>query len=315
MLMSLDQVIGLSQAYRAVWAQDAEARQGFASLLTERILSRLDDQSRALLKLSVDLSRYVSDPNLSPFLQCETQTAMALLPEDTRNALHEFGYDLAQTDGTGTSSVQESDETLSHYGLRYLSDAQTRKLRHTDIVDAGSYDGASAQFFLKTYSPSCVFCFEPDPVNYQMLRVNTQAERDSGAILDANIALSDHEGLATMQSAGVGTSRAKAELAFEPKIVVETATLDAVMQAHPQANIGLIKLDVEGDAVPVLRGALRTIRAHQPVLIVSFYHTPDEFRDTLPFMIETLPGYEFQVRKVAPNLFKEHAVIALPKTH
>ena len=41
--------------------------------------------------------------------------------------------------------------------------------------------------------------------------------------------------------------------------------------------MGLIKVDVEGFEPEVIRGALETIKKSHPVLVLSFYHTPEEF--------------------------------------
>ena len=313
MTMHLDHAIGLSRAYRTIWAREYARGAGVDLLCNDAVLAALDSQSRDLLALSNRLASYIADEALSPFLHCDMSAAMALLPQASRDALTRFGYDVDAAGSENSDTDELSDETRSHFGLRYLEEGAKLSLKNRDIVDAGSFDGRSALFFLESYAPSRVLCFEPDPKNYEKLQENTAVARSAGRLIARNAALSNHVGLATMQSAGMGTSQTKAAHGFSPKITVNTVTLDGLLADDPTANIGLIKLDVEGDAVPVLRGAEHTIRTHRPILIVSFYHTPGEFMATLPYLIETQPDYAFSVRKTAPNLFKEHVIIAEPR--
>lgn len=310
--------IGLSNAYRALWALEQDNRQPFAALQAPAILDRLDDESRELLALSCRLAPYVADQFLGPFLHLDECAARRLLPDSTRKALTAFGYfnDPKKSSGQlATGAASDADETLSHYGLKYLADRARADLANRDVIDAGSFDGTSAKFFLEEYPVARVFCFEPDPENYVLLDENTGSEQADQTLIATNMALSDRNGVARMSPAGVGSSRSKAALPSQPAITIKTVTLDRFLKGYEDANIGLIKLDVEGDAVPALSGAMKTIHRHQPILIVSFYHTPDEFAATPPLLMESLPGYDFMIRKVTPNLFKEHVIIGTPKTH
>lgn len=309
---ALSSAVGLSAEYRALWAQ------GFTRADTRRmheapeLAARLDEESRALLALATDLAGYIGDSPLSPYLTLDHLAALNLLPASTRRSLASFGYVDLDPAGEIVAIKACTDETLSQYGLQYLPDFARRCLANRDVVDAGSHDGTSARFFLENCPVQRVFCFEPDPANHVLLDRNTRAEQASGRLVASTVALSDRSGLARMRQAGVGSSCAKAELAYGPTVLVKAEPLDSVLRDHPDAQIGLIKLDVEGDAVPALQGAMRTIRTHRPILIVSFYHTPGEFTETPGFMAEHFPDYGLMVRKVAPHLFKEHVVIGVP---
>lgn len=309
------EAIGLSAAYRAIWAEAQMSDDKSGPRPFARFSARLEAESIELLELSEKLSRYVSESCLSPFLDLDSSALKALLPKATVKSLQRFGYRLTP-DATGEdgASTPIRDETLSHYGLRYLEKAELRSIENRDVIDAGSFDGSSARFFLQNHPVQRVFCFEPDPANFAHLMNDSLAELSSGRIVATQVALSNRMGLAIMSPAGMGSSRAKAELVEEPRIVVRSKTIDGFLKDFPEANIGLIKLDVEGDGVLALQGAVQTIRTHRPVLIVSFYHTPQEFAETPPYLLDTFPEYSFRVRKVAPNLFKEHVMIGVPKT-
>lgn len=59
----------------------------------------------------------------------------------------------------------------------------------------------------------------------------------------------------------------------------------------------LIKLDVEGAEIPVLEGAMQTIRAHRPKLIISIYHTNNgnDLVNIPRLLLDANLGYSFYV--------------------
>ena len=60
----------------------------------------------------------------------------------------------------------------------------------------------------------------------------------------------------------------------------------------------MIKLDVEGAELETIEGALETIRACRPVLLISVYHTPQDFFEIKPLLESLGLGYRFLVRKL-----------------
>jgi hypothetical protein len=57
-----------------------------------------------------------------------------------------------------------------------------------------------------------------------------------------------------------------------------------------------IKLDVEGAELPVLQGAVETMRRYRPKLMISIYHNRsngNDYIDILPWLRELGLGYRF----------------------
>ena len=77
---------------------------------------------------------------------------------------------------------------------------------------------------------------------------------------------------------------------------VEVITLDDYVREH-NLDVGLIKVDVEGFEPEVIRGALETIKKSHPVLVLAFYHTPEEFYELKSYIESLNLGYRFQVRR------------------
>ena len=63
--------------------------------------------------------------------------------------------------------------------------------------------------------------------------------------------------------------------------------------------IGLIKLDVEGEELGVIKGALETIKRDKPILLISVYHRPEDFFFIKPLIDDLNLGYKFMIRKTS----------------
>lgn len=59
-------------------------------------------------------------------------------------------------------------------------------------------------------------------------------------------------------------------------------------------HVGFIKIDVEGEALNVLRGGKHTIRTQRPVISVAVYHYYDELMNTRSFFDNELTDYKLE---------------------
>ncbi|MDR0522244.1 MAG: FkbM family methyltransferase, partial [Planctomycetaceae bacterium] len=66
-------------------------------------------------------------------------------------------------------------------------------------------------------------------------------------------------------------------------------------------NPGCIKMDIEGLESAAIHGAAETIKKFKPVLLISIYHTPDDFFSIKPFIEDLNLGYRFLIRKLSPK--------------
>lgn len=74
-------------------------------------------------------------------------------------------------------------------------------------------------------------------------------------------------------------------------------TLDNYVFNHPEINVGLIKVDIEGMEQKFLKGAIETIRKFKPILILSIYHNWSDFLH-IKTQLESLNlGYKFMISK------------------
>lgn len=198
-------------------------------------------------------------------------------------------------------------QTGTFYEAEMLADARSRLFYPVCAVDVGAHVGNHTVYFAHVLGVRTL-SFEPNPVTFRQLEANVSGN-----------------GLAqrcTLRNAAVGaaTSKARAEPAsaensgmatveLDPEGAVDVVALDDVLEN--EARIDLIKIDVEGWELDVLRGGARILERHQPLLYVEIMEDKfDAVRSHLG-----AAGYECWKRfNVTPTfLFLPRARLALER--
>ena len=142
--------------------------------------------------------------------------------------------------------------------LRYITD----KYRGV-FVDVGAHQG-SHSIFVEKFGDFDVYAFEPITSNFKVLRENVGL--NGVDITTYQYALSDKPGFLAFD-----VLKDKGSLNWQvvkstknPKNIVQARTLDSF-----DFKINVLKIDVEGHEVEVLRGAENTIKKHKPVIFVE----------------------------------------------
>lgn len=157
-----------------------------------------------------------------------------------------------------------------------------------------------------------VIAFEPNPDIAARLRDSVEANGLHGRVQVVEKALSDRAGevLFGIDPANSGHSRF-AQADHEKVITVEAVPLDDWLdQNAPNADVSVLKLDVEGAEMQALRGMERMLASARPALIVEGLDDMlREFGSSLEEMTGFLRGLGF--REVMPrhdgNTFWKHS--------
>lgn len=150
-----------------------------------------------------------------------------------------------------------------------LIDWTVSQLKEEDtFIDIGAHIG--------TYSlaQKCkVHAFECDPTTFCYLAANVALKDKVDKIKIHNVALSDEIGKAqlikrSVDGGGNGIVPLNSDDEQKKKVEVTTATLDY----YELSNIKLIKIDVEGNELNVIKGALETLKRNNypPILFESW---------------------------------------------
>ena len=163
--------------------------------------------------------------------------------------------------------------------------------RGKTVWDLGSHFGLYAVGLgLRVGPTGSVVALEPNPASYARLVVHVHRNRLSW-VKPIQKAASDVNGPQRFYSAG-GQNETVSHLAYEgeqwnadtPTIAVETCRLDDLVRAGQITRPDFIKVDVEGHGHKALAGAVGSIEAKRPVILIGF-HSPQEVSG-----VETLLG-------------------------
>lgn len=186
------------------------------------------------------------------------------------------------TDMTQYKGLDKSVATTIYYenGLVYLQQKVKEHIRGKSVIDGGALWGDSALVF-KKYEPDMVYSFEFSHENIQKLQKIINLNNAENVIEPVCIALGQKDGYSKIM--GIDN--------------VKTTSLDNFAK---NKKIGLIKLDIEGNELEVIKGAETTIRRDKPILLISIYHKPEDFFYTKTLIESWALGYKFIIRDTEP---------------
>ena len=126
----------------------------------------------------------------------------------------------------------------------------------------------------------------------------TIAMNKKSNIVPVAMGLGDSNCEGELTSHGMGSNLLDRRFGQEPKKdrTIKIVRLDDYAK---QNNIvaGVIKTDLEGFEMHFLRGALETIKKDRPILVLSIYHSADDFFGIKPFIEDLGLGYRFRLFK------------------
>lgn len=166
-----------------------------------------------------------------------------------------------------------------------------KRLVHEGDVfyDIGANIGYYVRFILNNLPVSHIVAFEPMAANIRLLRQNIELSGRAGDVTLMPIALGDAaskeqlqvddmtDGSAVLSRISHGEASAgRRELGLPPTTeIVQVRPLDQVIEQEKLPPPNVMKIDVEGAEIIVLRGSLKTLQTHRPRLAIAT-HGPDK---------------------------------------
>jgi len=134
------------------------------------------------------------------------------------------------------------------------------------VFDVGANVGFLSLLAARLAGPAGrVIAFEPAPAAVGYLRRHVALNRAHNIEIIA-VAVADENGRARFSSAGPVEM---GHLADDGQLEVETASLDTLVETGIIPPPDIVKIDVEGAELGVLRGAQAILRARRPVVVLS----------------------------------------------
>ena len=184
-------------------------------------------------------------------------------------------------------------------------------------VDVGAHNGKILSMMMEAAPASAHYAFEPIPELFQLLKrkFRRNAKVYCVALSDRKETASFNLVLTDMAYSGLN-KRAYDKKEKDTYIFVETELLDTIIPA--ETKIALIKIDVEGAELLVLKGAIQTIQRSRPILLFEFGKAGAEAYDyddaimfqfiteTLQYNIYTLQNWLTTKTALTQEAFSDH---------
>ncbi|MBQ9479080.1 MAG: FkbM family methyltransferase [Selenomonadaceae bacterium] len=173
------------------------------------------------------------------------------------------------------------------------------------FVDCGAFVGDSVEKFINASQSifGKIYAFEPSKAQQKAFLARRARLLAEWALTDSQIQLI---------RAGVGSKRARAEMTagiMSDNIIGQTfdkatfgSNSDNAIDIVPldevltDENVRLIKSDVEGFEMEMLRGAEQIIRTKKPLLALSIYHKLSDYYEMPLFIKSLVPEYKLRLR-------------------
>jgi FkbM family methyltransferase len=182
-----------------------------------------------------------------------------------------------------------------------------RKIRGRDILDVGGFIGDSA-LVLSGYTDKNVYSFDPNPKNIEKMRETMRLNRTGAKIVPVPLGLGDREDTLLMPADDVSGYETFSGHGARKGAPAKMTTLDEWAQGSG-ADIGLVKVDIEGQEQMFLKGAVETIRRHRPAMLLCIYHNASDLFEIKPFVEGLGLGYRFKVRQPPGHYIGEMVLI------
>ena len=189
------------------------------------------------------------------------------------------GLRIARYDGMSIIFPSREDPFFDDVWLRDVYYPYTPKSEDV-VFDVGAHMG----FFTLKVARQVkeVIAFEPDPYNFMFLVQNIKYNNLSN-VKAFNYALGERDCDVFLERRyGYGRTRVTR---INTKIQAEMKTLDTLVKQlglHPD----VIKIDVEGYELQVLKGAKKVLTCFKPNLIIAAYHYPTEPKEIANYLSE-----------------------------
>lgn len=214
-----------------------------------------------------------------------------------------LGADSIQGESGDATHVLHFDGLTIHYTDRSSLDTQVKDIleqriydftpRRPDpfIVDGGASIGVAALAWKRAIPAARVVCFEPDPLALTLLRRNLAANgHDDVRIVEAG--LSDHDGTAAFLSDGADGGRmTTGPTARHPGSAAITTTR---LSRFIDGPVDLLKLNVEGQELPVLRELEAASKLQHVERILLEYHGWPDSPQGLGEILDLLARHGFR---------------------
>ena len=278
---------------------DAMSREDSAQRFSA-LISGLDNESRNTVSDIIHRMGMIADGNKSlqdVYTQRE-QEEFVRMNDEFSSKIVKLNDNLYYYNGYYLPVNQfDSSVFFTRYGIDKLTTLDSVRNKH--IIDAGGYVGDTALLF-SSYTDKSIHVFEASPSNMDIIRETIRLNQLEN-IVPVSKALGEKSGTATFSLGERNFCNSLVERPgynYPNHIEVPVITLDDYVREN-NLEVGLIKVDIEGGEQLLLKGAVETIRTQHPILLISIYHSANDFFEIKPMIEKMCDKYTFRIIKPA----------------
>lgn len=171
-------------------------------------------------------------------------------------------------------------------GNRYfIPEVQQRLGNNETFVDIGAHEGQTAKRFIDQVNGKYnkIYCIEPDPDNLLTLKENLKGKNNVEIMY---YALND----VAIPKSFITNYGYASQFSSSGNITLNTMTLDEL-----NLNPTFIKMHIEGHELNALKGAIKTLQKHRPLLALTSYHNQLGIWELPMWMMNNFDDYSFRM--------------------
>jgi FkbM family methyltransferase len=197
--------------------------------------------------------------------------------------------------------------------VMYFPDDLAQVVDYSHFCDVGAWYGDVLSDWVAKFADKDEYQYtaiEPDKKSYQKLLNYVNTLPIQNRIATINCAVSEKSGIIKMSADAMG--RGTGRVLRDDENGVVNVPVFSIDELFGDKAVSIIKADVEGHEMPLLHGALQTIKNQRPALAISTYH---RFADMwkLPQWVESLDlDYDLYLRHF-PKVFTDTVMFAVPR--
>ena len=196
------------------------------------------------------------------------------------------------------------------YHLAYFV---SRVGEETVVFDVGAYIGVYALTAAQIARAGQVHAFEPDPRSARRLRaaitdngihnVHLQMCAVGDRTGERKMLLLDYPPMSSLQLEADSSANVEIGTSQDKRITVPVCTLDEYCEARGIRRVDLLKIDVEGAEMLVLRGAARLIASSRPEMLIELHQAQAHaFGHPVEEVIDHLQALGYQLFRILPGM-------------
>jgi len=190
------------------------------------------------------------------------------------------------------------------YESDMLEDIASKTTPGSTIIDIGANIGNHSVYFGLFCNAGKVLSFEPQDEVYETLLKNISLNFLNDKVNAFKMGLGSYETtakLGAVDAKNIGMTK----LEIDKEGGVHISTLDSMIEREPKNSVSVIKIDVEGMEMEVLRGAVKTLECHSPVIYAEAASKP-EFDEISTFLAKFSYVATKRFNATATYLFEKH---------